>query len=176
MVGCHNNQQYTKHSENKIKSNECFVYPPIIDSLQIRDLYDSARWYVYSLYCDKPYQPKKDSLKILSFGQLQLKFDNLIVKDDTLQLNYNFIDKGQIVLPSVLKVYKPLITGVGFNKKTRKKIYMESPSGFSIVMSGGLDNRFENPMQPEVISYIKSNWDKLDKCFRELAVQKGVTK
>ena len=52
---------------------------------------------------------------------------------------------------------------------------MLSPNGFSKTVRGGA-NRYENPLQPEVSSYIKKNWDKLNECFRELAEQNGINK
>ena len=75
-----------------------------------------------------------------------------------------------------MKTFKQLVTGVGFNMKNRKKIFMESSSGFSVVTVGGEDNRYENPLQPKVLAYIKSNWDKLNDCFREIAELKGIKK
>ena len=38
------------------------------------------------------------------------------------------------------------------------------------------NSRYENPLQPQVINYIKGNWEKLDICFRELAEHEGIKK
>jgi hypothetical protein len=70
---------------------------------------------------------------------------------------------------------RQLATGVGFDVKTRKKIYIIS-SNTTITYKGDSKSRYENPMQPEVIKYIKENWYKLNECFRELAEQKGIKK
>jgi hypothetical protein len=173
LLGCSVNPNPKKNTEGK--NDECFEYPISIDSLRIRDLYDSARWYVYTWQCDDEYNPKSGSDKTIMFGQMSLNFRKLVVKRDTLELNFEFMDKLQPVLSSMTKDNKEMITGVAFNIKTKRKIYMFSPNGFSITTKGG-DNRFENPLQPEVISYIKNNWNKLDNCFRMLAEQKGVVK
>jgi hypothetical protein len=177
LFSCNSNQQNTKQKEVELKSNKCFMYPSVIDSLQVRDLYDSARWYIYTFYCDKPYQPKEDSLPQSYFGQLELRFSDLVAKGDTIQINYNFFDSsGHLILPSMMKEYKPLITGVGFNRLNKNKIYMESQNGFSVVMKGGVGNRYENPLQPEVLAYIKNNLNKLNECFKELVERKGIIK
>jgi hypothetical protein len=175
LISCNSNQKHPKHQERKVESNMCSSYPYAIDSLNLRDLYDSAKWYIYTMYCDKIYCPNDDTLLQYYFGELDLKYSNLSVKSDTVIINYDFIDnKGQVILPSMMKNYKQLITGVGFSIRNKVKIFMESPSGFSVVMKGGEGNRYENPLQPEVVSYIKSNWSKLNECFKELAVQKGI--
>jgi len=175
FFSCNSNHQNTKQKEADIKSDKCFVYPSIVDSLHVQDLYDSARWYVYALYCDKLYQPKEDTLSKYYFGQLELRFSDLAKKGDTVIINYNFFDNnGQLILPSMMKMYKQLVTGVGFDIKNKKKIFMESSGGFSVVTRGGEDNRYENPLQPKVLKYITDNWDKLNDCFRKLAEQKGM--
>jgi hypothetical protein len=40
-------------------------------------------------------------------------------------------------------------------------------------MKGG-SNRYEYPLQPEVLNYIKVNQQKLDTCFKELVKQKKI--
>ncbi len=102
-------------------------------------------------------------------------FSDLAIKGDTVIINYNFFDNnGQLILPSMMKTYKQLITGVGFDIINKAKIYMESSGGFSVVTRVGEDNRYENPLQPKVLKYITDNCDKLDDCFRKLAEQKGI--
>ena len=173
--GCNTNRQNSRQEETGIIKNTCFEYPSVVDSLHIQDLYDSARWYVYTWHCDDKYLPKSDTSKSMTFGELPLRFDNLIFKHDTLEMNFNFIDKQEAILPSMSRIYKELVTGVGFDIKSRKKIYMLSPNGFSAIDKGST-TRYENPLQPEVLGYIKSNWSKLDSCFKELVDGKGIMK
>jgi hypothetical protein len=153
----------------------CFVYPSSVDSLHLKDLYDSARWYVYSWHCDENYLPKSDTAKSVTFGELPLSFDNLIFKHDTLELIFNFLDKQESIIPSMARDNKELSTGVAFNVKSKRKIYMLSPNGYSTFANGG-NNRYENSLQPEVLTYIHNNWNKLNNCFKELAKQKGIIK
>ncbi|HYC40317.1 MAG TPA: hypothetical protein VEB63_07490 [Chitinophagaceae bacterium] len=173
--GCNSNQQQEKRNEAASINGKCFTYPASVDSLQVKDLYDSARWYVYTWHCDQSYLPKSDSSKSIMFGELPLKFSNLTIRQDTLQLNFDFIDESEPypILPSMTRDNKELVTGVGFDMKARKRIYMSSPNGFSIVEKGST-TRYENPLQPEVLAYIKNNWNKLDSCFKELAERKEI--
>lgn len=153
----------------------CFVYPSAIDSLNAQELYDSARWYIYTRYCDELYKPKRDSLSSKTFGELYLKFDNLVNKHDTLDLIFNFIDNGEPILSSMMRDDRQLATGVGFDVKSKRRIYLIS-SNVNITYKGNPKSRYENPLQPEVLAYIKNNWDKLDPCFKALAEQKGIIK
>jgi hypothetical protein len=175
LLSCSSNQQNTEQKKYVMANNKCFSYPSEIDSLHIQDLYDTARWYIYTRYCDVLYKPRSDSLLSKPFGELGLKFNHLFVKNDTAALIFNFVDKGEAVLPSMMREYTPLATGVGFNVKTKKKLYIIS-SNTTITYKGNPTSRYENPQQPEVIKYIKENWERLDNCFRELAVQKGIKK
>lgn len=78
-------------------------------------------------------------------------------------MNFDFIDEDErrAILPSMTRNNTQFLSGVGFDMKKRQRIYMLSPSGFSIIIKGGA-NRYENPLQPEILTYIKSNWNKLD--------------
>jgi hypothetical protein len=174
LFSCTNGTSGSKNTV-VVGNDRCFTYPSIIDSLQIQDMYDSARWYIYTWECDKGYLSKKDTLNNKSFGEIPLRFKDLSFTGDTIHLNFDFTDGQDAILPSMTKDIKQLCSSVGFSMKSRIKLYMLSSSGFSIVEHSG-PNRFENPLQPEVLVYIKSNWDKLDPCFRALAAQKGLRK
>ncbi|WP_460561647.1 hypothetical protein [Ferruginibacter profundus] len=160
--------------EVQIKNGKCSVYPTIVDSLQVQDLYDSAKWHLYTWNCDVPYKPKSDSLISKPFGELELMFNNLVIKHDTLVLIFNFIDKDQAILPNMTRDNTQLVTGVGFNMKTKRKTELLFPGG-SVSYQGGF-NRYETALQPEVLKFIKEDWDKLDECFRNLAEKKGIRK
>jgi hypothetical protein len=173
FVSCNSNGKNKKQSKNTISSDKCFDYPREIDSLKIQDLYDTARWYVYTRYCDVFYQPKSDSLSSKRFGQLELKFDNLFKKNDTVSLFFDFIDKGKIILSGTLRDNLELATGIAFDLKTRKKIFIIS-SNVSASFEGDSKNRYINAMQPEVVNYMLENWENLNDCFKELAHRKGL--
>lgn len=152
--------------------HHCSEYPVQISSLDIKDLYDSARWYIYTWQGEEIYLPKVDTGRHISFGELPLKFTDVKIKGDTIEINFNFSDHNKPILPSSTRDYKELSTSVAFELKSRRRLYMLSSSGFSTTMMGGI-NRYENPLQPEVVSYMKFNWNKIDECFRMLAKSKG---
>jgi hypothetical protein len=175
--GCNSNQQRTKQKGQVSVNDNCFAYPKAVDSLRVKDLYDSARWYVYTTHCDKLYLSRRDTSKTVTFGELPLKFSNLRFKGDTIEINFDFIDEDEDypILPSMTRDNTQFLSGAGFDMKNRKRVYMLSPNGFSVVHKGG-GTRYENPLQPEVLTYVKSNWNKLDRCFKELAERKGIMK
>lgn len=156
-------------------NKKCFQYPRIVDSLNLPDLYDSARWFIYTWHCDMPYLPKADSLRTGTLGELELKFNHVLLKNDTVDIDFYFIDNGKTILSGSTRDTRELATGVSFDFASRRKLAMFSHGNYSFHGSGK-KNRYENPLQPEVIRYIKENWDKLDDCFRELAEKKGITK
>ena len=170
LFSCNSNQQNTKQKEIEIKKDECSLYPSVVDSLQIKDLYDSAKWYVYTFQCDEKYFPQGDSTKSTTLGELPLGFRYAGIKHDTLEIIFNFMEHNQIILPSMIA--GKLSTGVGFDLKTKSKIYMMFAGGKVSYKENS--SRYINPLQPEVMDYIKINWDKLNNCFRGLAEQKGL--
>jgi hypothetical protein len=174
FAACCNNQK-EKDSKKKSQLEQCSEYPTEVDSLHVRDLYDSARWYIYTYSCDRICNCINDSLKDVSLGELQLKFNNLKLMHDTLEINYDFICNDDPLLPRDMKLNQPLLTGIGFDIKERKKIYMGSPSGFSIKIKGE-KSRFETPLQPAVLDYLEEHRSSLNECFRILAEKKGVLK
>lgn len=175
LFSCNLNQQRAKPTAVKINNDKCHIYPSAIDSLHLQDLYDCARWYIYTQYCDVLYKLTADSLLSRPLGELELKLDHLFIKNDTVKLIFNFIDKGEPILPSMTRDHKQLATGVGFDIKAKRKIYIMF-SNATFTSKGNPASRYENPLQREVIKYIRDNWDKLDDCFRELAEQKGINK
>lgn len=100
-------------------------------------------------HCDMPYRPKDDSLKNMTFWELELKFNHLVNKSDTIEFTFNFYDGNKVVIATGLRDIITMNTGVGYDRKTRTKIYMSSPDGFVIYQKGG-HNRYENIFQPEV--------------------------
>lgn len=172
LISCGDGQS-NKKSEGNTPTNDCFVYPESITELKLQDLYDSARWFIYTWHYDENYIPKKESSNLKTFGELPLKFHDYVFKNDTLEINFDFFDGNRAILPSMTQDNKELSTGVGFNIKTRKKIYMLSPTGFSTAIKSG-NNRYNVPIQPELLVYMKSKWNKLNECFKLFAHQRGI--
>ncbi len=156
------------------KNNDCYTYPVIVDSLHLKDFYDSARWYIYTWNCDQRYLPKKDSSISITYGELALRFKSIAIKHDTLDFIFDFIDEDEAILLSMKRDSKETSTGVGFNINTKVKVYMMYAN--TTVVEKGVFSRYETPLQPDVLAYIKNNWDELNPCFRALAEQKGIMK
>lgn len=160
-----------------VKKNpgQCFQYPRVVDSLDLTDLYDSARWFIYTCQCDMPYLPKADTVRTRTFGELGLEFNCALYTDDTVDIEFYFMDNGRRVLAGTTRDTMEFASGVRFDLAKRKKIAILSHNNYSYQTHGD-KSRYDNPLQPEVISYIKENWSKIDNCFRELAEKKGIKK
>ena len=175
--GCTQNTKEVR--ENNLLSKDtakvALVYPLVVDSLQLQFMYDNARWTLYTWNCDSPYRPKKDSAnnEKRSFGMLPINFDTLLKKSDTIEFYFNYMDGREIVTPTTLKYYIPLKNGVGYNYATGEKLYLISRNNY-IVKQKGIATRFEDPLQPEVVKYIDSNWSELAPEFKLLAEKKGL--
>jgi hypothetical protein len=107
---------------NSIKEQAPVIYPQQIIDLQMKDVYDSAMWYLYTFNCDVLYKPKNDTLISKPFSELELKFTNLFITNDTLILGFDFIDKGYPILSGMTRDGLQLVSGVGFNTVKKEKI------------------------------------------------------
>jgi hypothetical protein len=148
-------------------------YPADIDSLHLQTLYDSARWVIFTWQCDFPYRPKADTLVNKTFGELLLSFDHLIMKGDTIEFRFKYIDSNKTIGSYAVRDFIELVTGVGYTSVSHEKIYVSSPNGFNW-HTDDPNSRYINPLQPNVIDYIKRNKAKLNPWFREEAVRRKV--
>ncbi|MBX9448838.1 MAG: hypothetical protein KL787_03605 [Taibaiella sp.] len=79
------------------------AYPKIIDSLQLRELYDSTKWYLYLLHCGETpkmintYDGTKTPLNF-TFSELDLRFDTLEVSNETVKIYFWFYVNDTTVL------------------------------------------------------------------------------
>ena len=137
----------------------CFNYPKQIDSLQIQDLYDTARLYIFTWLCER---------KIDNYyrGQLELKYKSFFMRNDSLEIFFtHFLPKDFKDSPTGSD-YNHL-PSMGFNIKTRKKLWGWDINGFSDALKPG-DIRFESPSSPEVLNFIKTHKSILNPCFLAL--------
>lgn len=157
-------------------------YPAIVDSLNIRDLYDSAKWSTYCINCDDTcifYPALKDSNKILTFGETELKCDSVIVyTSDTIGFSFDFYHD---TLKCFHKDHDRFASfGVVYKLSTKK--------AQSIMVYGGLTymeifkipseakNRYFYPEQSDVIAYLNKNKTKLNEWFYKEAIRRGLVK
>jgi len=173
ILACNSKQRSDKVPENKAQDSGLFVYPQEVKNAHVEGTYDSAKWYLYTWSCDKLYKPKNDTFISKPFGELELRFDNLFFKHDTLIIGFNFMDRDEPILPSMMRDYIQIVEGVGFDTTTKKKIFMASAQ-VTFVHSGNPNDRYANPLQPEVITFIKKDKDKLYPWFREEAKRRKI--
>src|SRR3954469_14816177 len=112
LLACNSKEEKIRNNQAAGNHSLCFIYPAQVARLHLEDLYDSARWYIYTWHCDSKYQPKYDSSKSKTFGELPLRFINLSLKGDTAELNFDFIDNGQPIITSMTRNRLELSTGV----------------------------------------------------------------
>jgi len=155
-------------------------YPVEVLKLGKTKLYDKAKWFIYCIQSDRKVRfLSKTGIKTnITYGTLPLKFENLQLRGDTLEINFNFYYKGEVV--DKLTDNYPHRGAVYIGNSG--KIVMYTTNGHARYVWAKCDNpakcifREEKPLQPEVIRYIKANKNKLDPWFRKEAIKRGVIK
>ncbi|MBX9448837.1 MAG: hypothetical protein KL787_03600 [Taibaiella sp.] len=209
FYSCNANQE-SKHNEDTVLSSSIKdtiqikrgkewgfrvndVYPKIIDSLQLRELYDSTRWYLYLLHTgEKPIMLDSESDKKIqlnvTFNSLELRFDTLEVFKDTLKLYFCFYVNDTLALDmeNFYGLEEPINGRMYFDSKDPYFCYMRKGSSIEYSCtklesrnSVTIDkqyNRRINPLQPEIIQYINKHKDELHPWFYREAVKRGVIK
>lgn len=166
-------------------------YPPIVDSLEVHQLYDETKWTVYLVNCmDTP--NTEDGQYILNpaqgFGSYELKFDSLVVRRDTLSFYFDFYENDTNVV-SVFK-YREMM-----GNYTNGLMFYDNMDSFAICYTFNYGSypywcvstiskeiydtttrRDLKPLQPEVIQYINDNKKDLHPWFYNEAKKRGVIK
>jgi hypothetical protein len=163
-----------KSKYNAADSND-FTYPRQVDSLNLTDLFDSAKWYLYARSSDKYYKPQSDSSISVPLGYLELRFSSVYITHDTLILSFNYMDKDKIIMPGMTRDLAQFTTGVGFSLNTKKRIFTVFANVY-YTERGNIDptSRYFNPLQPGVLTFIRNNKDKLDPWFRAQAKRRKI--
>jgi len=143
----------------------CFTYPRQIDSLQIRDLYDTARLYIFTWLCDR----KTDGHYR---GQFELKYKDFFMRNDTIELFFSHFLPKERQGTSAFSEYTHR-TSIAFHMKSKQKLWGWDINGFSDALEPG-DARFKNPATNEVVNFIREHKGLLDPCLLELANKAGL--
>lgn len=165
---------YSKRHVSEINKDETQNYPRIVDSLKLNDFYDSAKFYLYIYHCNLKYEPKLNDKKdeiFLSF--LDLSFDTLKIKNDTVELYYKFKDGNKIVDPYHLKRFIYLKNGVGFRISNKEKLYLTTDRNM-VVTETGSSSRFVNALQPDVVTFLKMHKNKINLWLKEQVEKRGI--
>lgn len=137
----------------------CLDYPKQIDSLEVKDLYDTARLYLLTWLCDK----KMDGYYR---GQFELEYTSFFLRNDSIELRFTHSLKRKQKNSTELDDYKHF-TSMVFSMTTRKKLWGGDINGFSKGLQPG-DERFESARTDKVLHFLKEHRGILDTCFLEL--------
>lgn len=166
--------------------NKTNKYPTEIENLSLQKQYDNSKWNLYCIFCDRLIDPVKKvsgnyvavpNEKKMTYGQLDLCFDEVRIKNDTIEIMFFFIFEGEKVTQFNVNTlpYEGAVF-IGDNKNVSmyktsgdmEYIWVHCPD------KNDCPDRHVNPLQPEVIRYIKQNETKINSWFRMSAVEKGV--
>jgi hypothetical protein len=153
-------------------------YPISISDKKLEPHYNKTKWMLYCLNCDKQcilseIVPIKDTTY---FGFLDLKFSDIEYLHDTIGIRmgfyYNDTIKCDINTVYHLSHFK---TRAFFKKSPDSLIYFRDDSnGFVFINYENSRDREVNPLQPDVINFIKNNKEKLNPWFRGEARRRKV--
>jgi len=160
-VGC-NNEKSKDVSQKSIIS----LYPKEIDSLGYKDIFDTAKFYLYAYDCDKKFALINDTTKKdMYLSYLPLEYDTLKIKGDTAEFYFMYRYKEVKLDPNSLKEFVHYKNGIAFNLKNKKPLYLTTDRNL-IVKEVGNQSRFVNPLQKEVIEFVKSNAENINQWFK----------
>ncbi len=148
----------------------------LLDSLHLLQFNDTSKWFLYAIQCDDSSKSgrvrDRKELPKIPLGFIKLNLNYVAIQNDTLSLLYNFLyDDSTIIEKSTSN--RPIIRGMQFNTKSNQIIGFII--GHAILnQNGNSANRYENPLKPEVISFIKSNKGKLNIWFRDEAKRRKI--
>ncbi len=180
---------------NVSKVLESNSYPEEIKKMGLEELYNISKWYMYCIHCDtriidlkeallwqagdsaEHIDPNNPQLDNTTLGMLPLSFDNLVIKGDTVEMHFYFYYKGKKVNEKLVHNLPYWGTVFWGRSDTIRCYSSRSDVAYFMKECKDLSNcnvREVNPLQPEVIDYIKRNKDKIDPWFRKEAIKRGV--
>lgn len=153
-------------------------FEKIVDSLHLQAKVAETKWRLYCIHCDEKVEfiRPTSSEKMFTFGELQLKDDTLFLRKDTVELDYQFYYNDTPCYANF--VHNTLMWGCIF------RLSSDTPVAYSSMTTmrsfwetcdvPNCPSRFVNPLQPQVISYIKRNKQNINKWFHDEAVKRHV--
>lgn len=158
-------------------------YPSIIKSLELQKPFNEIKWRLYCIHCDEKVEFVDPEIKDkITFGMLDLRFDTIDTlgegkNRDTIEVLFNFYYNDTICEYDYIK--NLIYYGARVIDKTKQIYCYSTKRDFTCVRDSCIDHpdcgsRLINPLQPEVISYIKNNQEKLAPWFKEEAKRRKV--
>lgn len=144
----------------------------------LQDLFDEAKWQLFCLHCDTRliFYSQMNIADTPFAGSLDLKFDRIKRKHDTTELVFYFYYKDTIQCDAAtLKNYFDIDLGVAFRGSNKDSI-LYFVSGATITFSRGenMNLRYDNVLQPDVISFIDKNRKLLNPWFYNEAINRNI--
>ena len=152
-------------------------YPKEISGKHLNSFYDKSKWLIYCIHCDEycKFYKKLNIQDTPQFGTLDLKLNKVEYFNDTTELSFYFYYKDSIKCDvNTVYNYGELTSGVAFKGNKDSAIYFLSESTAHRFFESGLKSRYANPLQPEVIAYIKNNKNNLNPWFRKEAERRKI--
>jgi len=173
---CYNKQDKSIKKLN-IKTDSINMYPAEILSNNLENKYDEAKWRLYCMNCDITcrFYPFLNIADTPSLGTLPSRFESVYIFNDTVEIKFRFYYKDSLKCDaSICANSSSIKTGVGFSKLSNDPIYYIDDTNVPRFMKFDSLAREINPLQPEVIAFIKNNKNKLNPWFREEAVRREI--
>ena len=163
-------------SDKRIYYKNLNYYPKEINNSNLKIFFDETRWAMYCIHCqDTCNFLKKDiSKEDALFGYLDLRFEKTTHFSDTTELSFCFYKDSLRCDVTTISTLGGLTYGAAFKGTRDSIIYYLLNSTIRRFMGFGIKNRYANPLQPEVIAFIKSNQDKLNPWFKAEAKRRKV--
>lgn len=172
------------NAEERVAESYENNYPDIIVQEHAEELYDDLKWRLYCIRCDieVPHLNEliniKDSTDRITFGMLPLKLNYYgiapTLPGKKMSFTFYYHDKP---LGEYSELTNGYMGGV-FDEEKDSLMYISTSTNYYKLNSciDTLDCRYRDvkPLQPEVITYIQNNKNKLAPWFRNEAIKRGV--
>lgn len=159
-------------NEYSDKNNIVGLYPSIIDSLGLQDLYDETKWRLYCLHCDDSVELFPERKMKETYGMLPIDFQGVKMTGNEIDLNFFFRYNDTLVI-DFMNRSKNAKLKYGVKYIDRKFYCYETGSNFCIQTSDST-SRLNNCLQKDVVSYIKQNRNILNEWFVKEAIKRKV--
>ncbi|MET0571341.1 MAG: hypothetical protein ABWZ79_07935 [Pedobacter agri] len=164
------------NSDNKSITNEIIRedtiitkedYPAEIIKQGLEKWYDNTKWAMYCIYCDDTCKFRKQTgiKDTITFASLDLKFEEFKEFNDATEISFYFYFRDSIKCDVTTVRNIELASGAGFKKGDDSQYFYTSPTTMHQFWTNDPLSRYKNPLQSDVIEYIKNNKEKLHPWF-----------
>jgi|GEM_PF-5021927 len=145
-----------------------------VDSICYRSFIDSAEWLAYCIHADDStsWTTEHQNLPVYAFASLNWKYQKSVEKGDSIEIFFKFYLKDLACDYRSHKNYHRILNGIAFNKNTGKKLYLiRGDAIFREIVSS---SRYKYELQPDVVSFLKTNRNILAPWFKNEAKRRGI--